>query len=894
MNGGTGDSETGDFRQDRPAGGIAGARSVAMLMLALERLWPLLVPAVMVALVFAIVSWFGLWQAVAPLLRFVLTGAFAVVFLVSVLKLRHFRLPTRVEAARRVEVASQLADRPLTAQDDAMSFGQADGFARALWEEHRRRMAQRLDHLSSGAPRPDLSKTDPWAMRAALALVAFVAFGYSFSPGGGRIADSWRPASDPAELLSRLDAWINPPSYTRKPPLFLTRGNLAGGNLAGGNAAEGGSAEERVFQAPQGSQLVVRFVGDGEISLRYRDGKGATDIAPAAPKEGEAARSGADLSFEHQLTASGMIEVVSGERAIAQWPVEIQPDGAPTIRFTETPKAALSGSLELAYEVSDDYGVIRAIAEITSNLPQDPGARPLVEAPEVVLPLPRQRARSGASKVNRDLTAHPWAGSPVSIRLAAQDDSNQKGYSETVEMRLPGRRFANPLAMALVEQRRILALDANKARRVADMLDAVLVAPEEFIKDAGAFMTIGVAHRRLVLARNDDDLRSVMDLLWETALAIEFGDLSEAEQRLREAQEKLSEALERGASDEEIAQLMDELRKAMEEMMRMLAEQALQNPVAQNPLDNNEMSQMLRQRDLERMLDRIEDLARSGSRDAARELLSELQRMMDNLRAGRHMQQRQAEGNRTNRALDKLGELMREQQRLMDETFRMQQRRQQQQQGQQQQGQQQQGQQQEQRGQRQGGENGEQQPGQGGNQQAQGEQGEMTAEEFAEALRQLQEQQEALRDQLEQLGEELEALGMQPSPEFGEAGREMGEAESDLGQSRPGDAAGNQGQALDALRRGAQQMMQQMAGDRQQGGTQPGQGSFGGSDRQRSDPLGRSQGADGLETGDDTKVPGEIDAQRAREIMEAIRKRLSEPYSPVIEKEYLERLLEDE
>jgi len=39
-------------------------------------------------------------------------------------------------------------------------------------------------------------------------------------------------------------------------------------------------------------------------------------------------------------------------------------------------------------------------------------------------------------------------------------------------------------------------------------------------------------------------------------------------------------------------------------------------------------------------------------------------------------------------------------------------------------------------------------------------------------------------------------------------------------------------------------------------------------------------------------VPGEIDVQRARQILEAIRKRLGNALSPQVEKDYLERLLD--
>ncbi|MCB1459305.1 MAG: TIGR02302 family protein [Nitratireductor sp.] len=866
-------------------------RMKAAAALIWERIVPLAMPFLCVVLIFLSASWFGLWRVLPTWVHYPALGLFVIAAIASLLHLRAFRLPETGEITRRVEHASGLEDRPVTAQLDAMAMGSDDDFARTLWAEHRERMAARLRDLSAGMPSPDTDRLDPWALRAFLAIIAFVAFGFSHSSQGGRIADILEPANDTATLLTRTDAWINPPPYTRKPPVYLktpSQENEADRQAAAATVSD----QARVpVEVPEGSELFLRVVGARNIRLAFETTDGPQEIFPdgadpngtdqARTESARAASRGDETSFRTLLNRDGLVKLLSGNKEIASWPVAVIADTAPRISFSEMPSPALSGSLQLSYSVEDDYGVTAARAEISPLMKQDPDARPLVAAPEVALPLPRQRARSGTSKTVRDLTSHPWAGSKVTITLAAEDDARQTGRSEPHEMVLPGRNFINPLALALLEQRRILALDANKAPYVANLLDAVTTAPEVFIDNAAAFIAMKVAYRRTLDARNDDELREVLDLLWETALAVEFGDLSEAERRLRDAQDALSKALEENASDEEIAKLMDELRKAMDEFMQMLAQQSLQNPQMQNPLTQNDMARMLRQRDLERMMDRIEDLARSGSKDAARQLLSEMQRMMENLRAGRHQQQRQMEGNRTNQALDKLSELMRQQQQLMDETFRMQQR---DPQGRENNGEQQEGQNQ-----------------QGQNQQSQDQQGQqpggdrpMTAEEFAEAMKRLQEQQEALEKQLGELGEQLKSLGLDPSEAFGEAQQEMGEAGENLGQSRPGDAAGNQGQALEALRRGAQQMMQQMAGDRQPGGQQQGEGQQAGQDRQRSDPLGRREGSDGLESSETTKVPGEIEAQRAREIMEAIRKRLSQPLAPRIEKDYLERLLETE
>jgi uncharacterized protein (TIGR02302 family) len=839
-----------------------------------ERFWPMAVPPLCVFLVFLSASWLGLWHMLPSIPRLLLACAFAGIFIYAAWGLRRLKLPSGADITRRIEIASNLENRPVTAQEDELAFGGGDGLARALWEEHRKRMAAGLSNLTGGAPAADANRTDPWALRAFIAAIAFAAFGYSLGPGGGRIADAFSPPVDKEQLLSRFDAWINPPGYTRKPPVYLTgRQQNAGATI----------------RVPQGSDLFLRFVGDTGITAQYRQGdtllalepskgENAVQPQPASTAPASGANAGTTGELTARLQESGTLVLTARGEVLNEWPVEVIPDRAPTIKLTEKPSSALSGSLQLTYEVTDDYGVVAARGEIAPGEAADPAARPLVGPPELPLSLPRQRATKGTAKVNRDLTQHPWAGSEVAVTLTATDEAGQTGKSESYKMLLPGRNFSNPLALALLEQRRILALDANKQRRVADLLDASMSAPEEFITVPGVYVAMKVAYRRIVSARDDDALRSSLDLLWDIALAVEFGDLSQAERNLREAQERLSEALERNAPDDEIAKLMQELRQAMNELIEQMVREAMQNPSRQNPLDQNPMARTLRQRDLERMMDQIEDLARSGSKDAARQMLSELQRMMDNLRAGR-MQQQQQGRNPANEALDKLSEMMRRQQELMDETFRMQQ---------------------EQNRRNQLGEQGEQQQGQNGQPQQgePGEQGQMTPEEFAEALKQLQQQQQQLQQELGELGKELEGLGLDPSKGFGEAGREMGEAGKNLGQGKPGDATGDQGEALQALRDGARQMMEQMAGQGQQPGQQQGEGEGQpGPDRNRSDPLGRNQqadGDDGLQDESENGVPDVIEAQRAREIMEAIRKRLERPEGPLIEKRYLERLLETE
>jgi len=121
---------------------------------------------------------------------------------------------------------------------------------------------------------------------------------------------------------------------------------------------------------------------------------------------------------------------------------------------------------------------------------------------------------------------------------------------------------------------------------------------------------------------------------------------------------------------------------------------------------------------------------------------------------------------------------------------------------------------------------------------------------------------------------------------LGRAGRAMGDATRSLGQGETRGAYGQQGEALEAMREGLEGMMQQMFG---QQGQQQAAGR--GPNRNQRDPLGRPQRTQGPDLGNNVQVPDEIDVERARRILGAIRERLGERFRPRFELDYLERLL---
>ncbi len=500
--------------------------------------------------------------------------------------------------------------------------------------------------------------------------------------------------------------------------------------------------------------------------------------------------------------------------------------------------------------------------------------------------LPRANAKDGEAFSYHELTGHPWAGSRVRLVLSARDHAGQVGRSPAYELMLPQRRFTNPIAKAVVEQRRLLVEDPRNRDRVSFALDAIVLEPEGFITDRRAYLGLRSAYWRLKRDKTRAGTRSVVEQLWHVALRLEDGDLSEAERALREAQEQLSKALQDGASDEEIKRLMDELRQALNNFMEQMQKQAEGRPM-EFPR-NLSPDRMLRQQDLERMMRDIENMARQGSRDMAQQMLSQLRDMLEQLQSGRMAQGQGQQNQQMMQMMDQFGDIIGKQQQLLDDTFGEQQGRgegeedgegqdgqgQQGQQGQGQQGQGQQGQGQQGQGQR--GRQG--RPGQGR------ELGQGRGQRPGQGQGGLSDRQGQLRGRLGQLQGQMRQNGMQVPQQLEGAERSMQEAERALRQGDLDGAMRQEQQALEQLLQGAQQMAQQMMQQMRQLGQGPGGDA-------PLDPLGRPQRTEGPDLGTSVKVPDEIDIQRAREILEELRRRLGEPTRPQLELDYIERLL---
>ena len=101
----------------------------------------------------------------------------------------------------------------------------------ALWRLHRRRLARAGRRDRAAPPSPRMALRDPRALRFAALMLALVAAIVAGPERYARVAAAfdWRGGSA-AAAAARLDAWIDPPAYTGKPPILLDVSPQAGGD----------------------------------------------------------------------------------------------------------------------------------------------------------------------------------------------------------------------------------------------------------------------------------------------------------------------------------------------------------------------------------------------------------------------------------------------------------------------------------------------------------------------------------------------------------------------------------------------------------------------------------------------------------------------------------------
>ncbi len=829
---------------------VAHLRRVTFAMIAIERLARAFFPFVSWLCFFA-----GLWLSgiTAPLSSWVQQGisaaAIAGAIFFFIRGARAFTWPARTETDLRLQEQSGVRHRPLSALDDTLA-GTRGGETRALWDKSRDALPAAIAKLKPALPRPVLALADPAALRifAVLTLIiGIVMAGNAWQP---RLRAGIWPFSFSPTGLAQSDVatlTITPPAYTDRETIIIK--GVAKRDDAPIDIAEGSIIKAHVTG---GFGTPYLHMDETEIALEPLDDHSHRLETPIVP--------GSALSITQTL----LKRVAVPYRVIA--------DAEPAIRQDGDVAVLSRGELRIPLILNDDYGV----RDLQVRLDIDASA---TVKPKIGTSYDEIRAvmTKGGEDVKiqpvYNLAFHPWAGLPVRLTFLATDDKGQAAILKPITLVLPERTFNNKVAAHIAGVRKDIIQDPEgDTTRYANALIEIASRPQLYDGDLNTHLALSAAIFRLRYSPGLDTAKALVPLLWDVAVHIEDGDSSKAMRDLQEARENLEAALnDPNTSDEQLAALMQKLQDALQRYFQEMAQdmQRRMQDGAPPPMIPPEMlSQMISPQDLQTFLAQLQAQALSGDKDAAREMLSRLSRMMDMMNAGmsgKMPEDVQAMGE----ALNTLQDIIDGQKDVLDETRA-------------------------------------QMP-QEPNIPSTGDpvmddilkrlmHGDSPAprsaeqqEKMQQALGQCKGGQEGLRNTLGNLMQDVgEKTGKVPG-NMGKAEQEMRQSSAALESMDPGKAAGHQEQTLEHLQQAKEELSQQM----QQRLSQMSGMSMGGSGM-KTDPLGRPYGQDSGKNpllGEKVKIPDESDRKKIEAILNTLREKSGDMTRPQEELDYYRRLL---
>jgi uncharacterized protein (TIGR02302 family) len=778
----------------------------------------------------------GLVEQVPRWVSISLLAALGLAFVYTLKDFWGLRKPSRLWAMRRMESHSDIRHRGLSGHDDQLAPEAKSDDSGLLWEAHQQRQLEALKTVKLSPPASAWRLLDPMALRVPVALAAFAALllGQGDLLTNARNALSFTPSTAAASLV--LDAWLKPPAYTGKQPILLTSAAMREKLKASPDVT-----------VPENSGLSLRVLGAAKPRLAfYSPGvvpSTETEIKSITP---QITANEQGFAAEVKIDRPVIVKLYDGSTELVTWPISLVPDEAPKIEFAEDPKAGDMGGLNVHWKATDDYGVKTVTSEISLADEQESGTGFenngvfIYDAPNFKITLPKPGAKQIDTTSKQDVSAHPWAGFYVTMVLTATDAAGHVTSNEPRRFKLPERAFFRFLSKAIIEQRKQLVLNPDAAPDVATMLDAFAAYPYSIRDQSRLILRLGAIEAALSRATETEQVKRVVSEMWGLALVIEDGEMGDLRAQLHELKQQLEQALKDGAPQDRIAELTNKLRNTMDKLLDQMAKEA-QKRAAENGKQPNPDGKSVSREDLQKMLDDIEKLNKGGSKEAAQDLLAQLDQLLQNLQPGGQDQAGEPGDQGLQDKMDGLSDMMRRQQQLMDQTQKL------------------------------------PQPGEG----------EPSPDGTNPGAGNLADRQGSLSDQLDRLNKEL---GPNGQGELGDASKSMKGAKGALKDGLKGDALRQQGEAMKQMQEGAKKLGQKMAKQGKGQNGQKGKDSQSGSND--TDPLGRPRANHNPDDGPDKDmVPSELSMRRAREILEGLRQRYDDPDLGSGEKAYIDRLL---
>ena len=674
---------------------------------------------VIISLLFGVWSFFGaVWHTFIILLYTV------ILILVLNQLIKNIKYYNRKKTLLWIEGKNFKATTPLTAFEDRPANIH---YNEQIWYLHKSSLRANLKNINFILPDISLTKYDPLYIRYFLFLFISLAFFWSYK--NNKIYENIFGWTNYGTYINQanyfdLKVWYKPPEYTKLKEKFIP--------IQKKN--ETIKVEETV---PIKSELKV-FIKSNKKKFSVMEGDEALEV-----KKNEKY----NYEFSLLLDKDKSVIINYENKEYVVFDLSVVKDKKPKIEIISAPNIVNDSSLSFVSKTTDDYGIKKIILNINKPLSFKHFEEEYLSFNLYLNEAMQQNTRLVESYFYKYLADIIWAGSDTYIEIIASDFVNQSiKFSDRIK--IPKKNFNNHIATKILKIREKLAKNKIAQNEGKENFTQLFEANQYLLKDND----ISIIYKETLNLFNSTDIiefslkNELFKNLYVLAEVIGEGGFFQAKKNLEQVEQSLFDSVKQNDT-EKVSTNVNKLKEKIDSLLD------LENDQNSNNNFNNLNSENIKD-EIQELAQQIEDLLKTGAKEGVEEKIQKLKQLSESIKNPNNNKESNDKKKQKQEFINKLSELLNEQEKVMEETF---------------------------------------------NRAA--ERGKFEQSSEGSGGKSPKEKQEELRNTLGNVIREIGASENEIPQDLGRADRAMRQASRDLENGRPDEASNAQGRAVEMIQR---------------------------------------------------------------------------------------------
>ncbi len=674
---------------------------------------------VIISLLFGVWSFFGaVWHI------FIIVFYTVILILVLNQLIKSIKYQNRKKTLLWIESKNFKITTPLTALEDSPANIY---YNKQIWYLHKSSVRENLKNINFILPNISFTKYDPLYIRYLLFLFLFVAIFWSYK--NNKTHENifgWTNFSNYINQDNYFDlkVWYKPPEYTKleeKLIPIIKKNEII-------------RVQEIV---PIKSELKI-FIKSNKKNFSVMEGDKTLEV-----KKNE--KNNYELSLLLDKGKSVTINYENEEYLV--FDLSVKKDERPKIEILSAPNFVNESSLSFISKTTDDYGIKKVILNVRRPLAFKHFEEEHLSFNLYLNEAMQQNNKLVESYFYKYLADIVWAGSDTYIEIIASDFINQSTiFSDRIK--IPKKSFNDKTAVEILKIREKLAKNKITQNAGKKNLTQLFKANQYLLSDDD----IRVVYKESLNLFNDTKIikfslkNKLFKNLYSLAEIIDEGGFYQAKKNLEQVEQSLFDSVKQNDT-EKVSTNVKKLKEKIESLLDLENDQNSNNNL------KNLNSENIKD-EIEKLAQQIEDLLKTGTKEGVDDKMQKLKQLSENIKNPYNNKELEDKQKKKEEFINKLSELLNEQEKVMEETF---------------------------------------------NRAA--ERGKFEQSSAGSGGKSPKEKQEELRNTLGNVIREIGASENEIPQDLGRADRAMRQASRDLENGRPDEASNAQGRAVEMIQR---------------------------------------------------------------------------------------------